>query len=435
MAVSQSGLGRGAGAAILAIVLAQWFGTSLWFSPSGAVDGLSSWLGSTPAQFGWLIAATQIGFIAGTLLSAATGIADRFPPERIFIVSSLVGAGLNFAWTLGPPDLILVWISRFAVGVSLAGIYPMGMKMIVKRAQAKSAQALSWLVAMLTLGTAMPQLLSALGTSLPWQSIMWGSSALAVMGALLIAAISGHGAGSGADRGTGQRTKTPRPPQASQPAAARPVSAPAAGDAPLRRLFRDRMFRAAVFGYVGHMWELYAFWAVVPTLVIAALADPSSPTGLAATSFLVIAAGVLGCVIGGIISRRTGGAAVAAVALAGSGLMCLIYPLLPDVGPLLIAALALWSLLVIADSPQFSDLAARYAPAELTGTGLTAMNALGFAVSVISIVILQSLIVTVGVAAVWLLLPGPILGLVAMRPLLFRRREPKPDPDGRAPRD
>ncbi|GAA1927978.1 hypothetical protein GCM10009689_03440 [Brevibacterium antiquum] len=116
------------------------------------------------------------------------------------------------------------------------------------------------------------------------------------------------------------------------------------------------MFRAAVFGYVGHMWKLYAFWAVVPTLVIV-------------------------------------------------------------------------------DSPQFSDLAARYAPAELTGTGLTAMNALGFAVSVISIVILQSLIVTVGVAAVWLLLPGPILGLVAMRPLLFRRREPKPDPDGRAPRD
>ncbi|WP_198398111.1 hypothetical protein [Brevibacterium antiquum] len=34
MAVSQSGLGRGAGAAILAIVLAQWFGTSLWFSPA-----------------------------------------------------------------------------------------------------------------------------------------------------------------------------------------------------------------------------------------------------------------------------------------------------------------------------------------------------------------------------------------------------------------
>lgn len=427
MAVSQSGLGRGAGAAILAIVLAQWFGTSLWFSPSGAVDGLSSWLGSTPAQFGWLIAATQIGFIAGTLLSAATGIADRFPPERIFIVSSLVGAGLNFAWTLGPPDLILVWISRFAVGVSLAGIYPMGMKMIVKRAQAKSAQALSWLVAMLTLGTAMPQLLSALGTSLPWQSIMWGSSALAVMGALLIAAISG--------RSAGQRTQTPRPPQQSQPASALPVSAPAAGDAPLRRLFRDRMFRAAVFGYVGHMWELYAFWAVVPTLVIAALADPSSPTGLAATSFFVIAAGVLGCVIGGIISRRTGGAAVAAVALAGSGLMCLIYPLLPDVGPLLIAALALWGLLVIADSPQFSDLAARYAPAELTGTGLTAMNSLGFAVSVISIVILQSLIVTVGVAAVWLLLPGPILGLVAMRPLLFRRRETKPDRGARVPRD
>ena len=402
MAVSQSRLGRGTGAAILAIVLAQWFGTSLWFSPSGAVDGLSTWLGSTPGQFGWLIAATQIGFIAGTLLSAATGVADRFSPERIFIVSSLAGAALNFAWTLGPSDLGLVWISRFAVGVSLAGIYPMGMKMIVKRAQAKSAQALAWLVAMLTLGTAMPQFLSAVGASLPWQSIMWGSSALAVLGAGLVAAISGRG--------------TAQPPQSAS------TPAKTDHDPALRRLFSDKRFRAAVLGYVGHMWELYAFWAVVPTLVIAALAGSSTPTGLATTSFFVIAAGVVGCVAGGAISRRIGSAAVAAWALAGSGLMCLIYPLLPQVGPLLIAALALWGFLVIADSPQFSDLAARHAPAELTGTGLTAMNSLGFAVSVISIVILQSLIAEVGVVAMWLLLPGPILGLLAMRPLLSRRR-------------
>ncbi|GAA1869217.1 MFS transporter [Brevibacterium marinum] len=421
MAVSQSRSRRVTGAAVLAIVLAQWFGTSLWFSPSGAVDGLSAWLGATPAQFGWLIAATQIGFICGTLLSAATGIADRFPPERIFIVSSLIGAGLNFVWTLGPSDLALVWISRFLVGISLAGIYPMGMKMIVKRAQAKSGQALAWLVAMLTLGTAMPQLLSAVGASLPWQSIMWGSSALAVLGSVLIAMISGRGAsisGSGAARAS---------------AASAPSTTPrAAGEPALRRLFRDRMFRAAVFGYAGHMWELYAFWAVVPTLVIAAVDEKSDSTGLATTSFLVIAAGVAGCVLGGIIGRRTGGAAVAAVALAGSGLMCLVYPLLPDVGPILVAALALWGFLVIADSPQFSDLAARYAPAELTGTGLTVMNSLGFAVSVISIVVLQSLIVDFGAVAVWLLLPGPVLGLLAMRPLMLGRRAPRLDPGERS---
>ena len=420
MAVSQSRSRRVTGAAVLSIVLAQWFGTSLWFSPSGAVEGLSAWLGATPGQFGWLIAATQIGFICGTLLSAATGIADRFPPERIFIVSSLIGAGLNFVWTLGPSELALVWISRFFVGVSLAGIYPMGMKMIVKRAQAKSGQALAWLVAMLTLGTAMPQLLSAVGASLPWQSIMWGSSALAVLGSVLIAMISGRGAsisGSGAARAS---------------AASAPSTTPrAAGEPALRRLFRDRMFRAAVFGYAGHMWELYAFWAVVPTLVIAAVGETSGSTGLATTSFLVIAAGVAGCVLGGVIARRTGGAAVAAAALAGSGLMCLIYPLLPDVGPILVAALALWGFLVIADSPQFSDLAARYAPAELTGTGLTVMNSLGFAVSVISIVVLQSLIVSFGAVAVWLLLPGPVLGLLAMRPLVLGPRSPQSRPGER----
>ena len=420
MAVSQSRSRRVTGAAVLSIVLAQWFGTSLWFSPSGAVEGLSAWLGATPGQFGWLIAATQIGFICGTLLSAATGIADRFPPERIFIVSSLIGAGLNFVWTLGPSELALVWISRFFVGVSLAGIYPMGMKMIVKRAQAKSGQALAWLVAMLTLGTAMPQLLSAVGASLPWQSIMWGSSALAVLGSVLIAMISGRGAprrSRGVMRASAASTVTTSPRGDGEPA--------------LRRLFGDRMFRAAVFGYAGHMWELYAFWALDPTHVIAAVGEMSGSTGQEPPRLIQTPPRVAGCVLGGIIARRTGGAAVAAAALAGSGLMCLIYPLLPDVGPILVAALALWGFLVIADSPQFSDLAARYAPAELTGTGLTVMNSLGFAVSVISIVVLQSLIVSFGAVAVLLLLPGPVRGLLAMRTLVRGPRSPQPRPGER----
>ncbi|RAD05968.1 MFS transporter, partial [Burkholderia multivorans] len=153
--------------------------------------------------------------------------------------------------------------------------------------------------------------------------------------------------------------------------------------------FADRGYRAAVFGYVGHMWELYAFWAVVPVLALSVLARSADVTGIAAASFVVIAVGTLGCVLGGMASRRLGSARVAATTLAGSGLMCLLFPLLPDAPVLLLVALVLWGFFVVADSPQFSELASRFAPADLTGTGLTAMNAIGFAVSVGSIVLLQ----------------------------------------------
>ena len=397
--------------AVVAIVVAQCFGTALWFSPSGAAAGLSAWLDAGPAQFGWLVAATQIGFIVGTLVSALTGLADRFAPERIFIVASLLGAGLNLGWTLLAPNLALVWIARFAVGVCLAGIYPMGMKMIVKRARARSAQALSWLVGMLALGTAMPQLLAALGTDLPWQAIMWGSSGLAVVGAVLIASIGGK---SGLAEAAAE---SPSSPQSARGEGA----GPGRGSA-LRRLFSDRGYRAAVFGYVGHMWELYAFWAVVPTLTLTALSARVDATGVAATSFAIIAVGTLGCILGGVVSRRAGSARVAATALAGSGLMCLLYPLLPGIPALLVVVLLLWGLFVVADSPQFSELASTFAPDDLTGTGLTAMNSIGFGVSVISIVLLQGVLTVVGEPALWLLLPGPVLGLLAMRPLLRRAR-------------
>ena len=390
---------RGSSARI--IVIAQCFGTSLWFSPSGAAAGLADWLDATAAQFGWIVAATQIGFIVGTLVSATTGLADRFPPERIFIVSSLLGAALNLAWTLFAPNLVLVWLARFAVGVCLAGVYPMSMTMIVKRSPQRSAQALSWLVGMLVLGTAMPQLLATVGAALPWQSIMWGSTGLAVVGAVLIAAISG--------------SRTP-----AEAVAASPTPHPDARGSALRRLFADREYRAAVFGYVGHMWELYAFWAVVPVLALGVLARSADVTGIAAASFAVIAVGTLGCVLGGMASRRLGSARVAATALAGSGLMCLLFPLLPDAPVLLLVALVLWGFFVVADSPQFSELASRFAPDDLTGTGLTAMNAIGFAVSVGSIVLLQSVLTALGPMALWLLLPGPVLGLLAMRPLLVR---------------
>lgn len=404
------------------IVAAQWLGTSLWFSPSGASDGISAWLGISAAQLGWLIAATQGGFIIGTVISAGTGVADRLPPELIFIVSSVAGAVLNVLWTLGPPSYSLVWLSRFAVGLALAGVYPMGMKMVVRRAGASSARALSWLVAMLTLGTAMPHLLGALGADLEWEAVISGSSGLAVIGAILVAAISVRRRGRRRESRDSDPIASSAPITSANPADTA-VSVPTGGtesaptDGPLRRLFSNRGFRAAVLGYVGHMWELYAFWAVVPALVVDALVDFTAPSALSMTGFAVISAGVIGCVVGGQLSRRIGSTAVAASTLAGSGLMCLIYPLLPTSPVIQVAVLVLWGGHVIADSPQFSDLAAHFAPAELTGTGLTAMNSLGFAASIISILLAQGLIGGLGVATVWLLLAGPVLGLVAMLPL------------------
>jgi MFS family permease len=391
--------------AVALIVLSQWLGTSLWFSPSGAADGLMARLAIDSGAFGWLIAATQLGFIAGTLAFAATGLADRFGASRIFAVSCVAGAAANAALALPAVEYESAWLLRFAVGLCLAGIYPLGMKMIVQWVGGRPAAALGWLVGMLTLGTAMPHALRASGASWPWQAVLLASSALALVGAALVLFL-GDG-----------------------PFAA-PAARPGDADAPKRgavwQVFRVPTFRASAFGYFGHMWELYAFWSVLPWLCAPIGAELARRGGagapsVALLSFAVIAVGGFGCVLGGQWSRRIGSARVAALALAGSGAMCLLYPLIPEAAlALRIGALFFWGFCVVADSPQFSALSAQFAPPRLLGSALVAQNGIGFLITVASILVLSRAVPAWGAAAMWILVPGPLLGLWALRPLLGR---------------
>jgi MFS family permease len=388
------------GRAVGLIVLAQWLGTSLWFSPNSAADDLmAAWqIGS--AQFAWLIAATQSGFIVGTLWLAYSGWADRYSASRIFAIACIAGAGINAgfsgAWTGFESGLLF----RFAVGVCLAGIYPLGMKMIVGWVGTKSGSALGLLVGMLTLGTALPHGIRALGANLPWQAVIQASSVLAVLGAALVYFL---GDGPHLNNSAGHRNNS------------------------LGRafgVFKIPDFRAAALGYFGHMWELYAFWAVLPWLAAQLLLDarqlyPDLSGSVAAVSFLGIAAGFLGCILGGRLSHKIDSIYVAAFALMASGLMCLIYPLLGQDWVLLrLVVLLVWGFFVVADSPQFSSISARSCPPEWVGSALAIQNSIGFFITIISITLMLSVIEALGSPALWLLLPGPVLGLTGLWPLL-----------------
>jgi MFS family permease len=389
------------------IVLAQCLSTSLWFSPSGVADSLMRDWQLSAAAFSWLLAATQLGFIAGTLAFAFSGAADRFQPTRIFVVCSLLGALANAAVTWGVTDYVLFWSLRFVVGMCLAGIYPLGMKMLVQRVGSKPAAALGWLVGMLTLGTAMPHALRALGQSWPWPEVLLGSSVLALVGAVLV----------------GWMGQAPKQSSSAQPMAP-PATPVRLNTQALREVIAVRGFRASALGYFGHMWELYAFWSVLPWLslpIARALAEPGErlASSVAWISFAVIGIGFFGCVLGGLWSRRVGSAKVAASALAASGLMCVGYPFIPDSWPLLqLGALLFWGVCVVADSPQFSAMSSQYAPPQWLGSALVLQNGVGFLITVLSILLLGWAVQHWGSMALWLLAPGPALGLWALRPLL-----------------
>ncbi|MCL7929417.1 MFS transporter [Halomonas llamarensis] len=379
---------------LVTIVIAQLFGTSLWFSVNGVGLALQEAVGLSEGDLGLLTIAVQAGFITGTLVIATTGLADRVRASHVFAAAAVTGAVINAAFILTVEDISAGVLLRFLTGLCLAGIYPLGMKLVVSWTPSHAGAALGWLVGMLTLGTASPHLLRGVTLTLPWQWPLLLASGLALVAAAMIFRL-----------GVGPHL----PPTAK-------------GGRPWAGLlaFQQRRFRAAALGYFGHCWELYAFWTLTPFLVARELTRLGASAGSVSwLSFAVIAVGMPGCVLAGRASRRYGSAHVAFVALAISGVLCVFYPLIGSAPPLfLLALLLLWGFSVIADSAQFSALASAAAPRDRLGSALAMMNAIGFALTIPAIALVTSLWANQGLGVIWWLLPGPVLGLVAMRGLL-----------------
>jgi MFS family permease len=379
---------------LAALAIAEFLGMTLWFSATAVTPVLVAEFGMSETHASWLTIAVQAGFVVGTLGSATANLADVMNARVLFFLGALVASIANAA-VLVTGSTTIVILLRFVTGVALACVYPPGMKIAASWFRARRGFALGILIGALTLGKAFPHLLSSLYGA-AWREPMLLSSALAALGGLLVLTIVRDGPYLAAT--------APFDPHA------------------IRRIIRIPGARLATLGYLGHMWELYAMWTWIAVLatasfVVSGVASATAAGSLAA--FLAIGSGTAGCVVAGWLADKLGRARVAIWAMWTSAACAALTAVVFGAHPMWLFALVMvWGFAVVADSAQFSALVSEYAPADHVGTALTLQTCLGFLLTTVTIELLPRVADVVGWQyASWLLVPGPVLGIVAMRRL------------------
>ncbi len=385
---------------ILLLFLAEIAVMGLWFVSSAVAKDMAADVQLTEMRSALLISGVTIGFVLGALLSAVSGLADRYDPRRVLCVSALLAAMGNVSVLAFSPDHIAVFALRVFTGFCLAGVYPVGMKIAVGWGTSDRGFLVGLLVGGLTLGSAAPHLMAYLGGA-DWQLTTIFASVVAALGALLALFVT-----LGPEHATSPRFES---------------------DA-VWLAWTDKRIRLAFIGYFGHMWELYAMWAWLSVALFASYQSqmPSDEAlSLAKLStFICIAAGGLMCPLAGLAADRIGKVMVTIVAMVTSCFAALLTAFVFDGSVWLVFfAAVLWGLSIIPDSAQFSALVADYAPPDKAGSLMTLQTALGFSLTIATVQLTPWLASLVGWAGVFVVLSlGPLLGILSMFRLMVLQR-------------
>ena len=385
--------------ALVLLALVELFAMGLWFGVSAVAPQIAAEWHLDPATTAWLTLAVQLGFVAGTLLSALLNLADIVRTRHVLAVSAACAAIANAILAIFATSAGTAIALRFVTGVFLAGVYPPGMKLIATWFRQGRGFALGVLIGALTLGKASPYLVNAVGSK-QWRVNAGFASVMAIVAVVLVVFFVREG----------------------------PYALP---NQPfdigqIAKAFRNRGVRLANFGYFGHMWELYAMWTWAPVMIRASLKASGDPPFFAeAASFVVIGAGAVGCVVAGRVADRIGRPVVASAAMIVSGACCVVIGFFYGHSPIaLLVIAAIWGATVVADSAQFSACVTELGDPRYVGTALTIQTCIGFLITTISIRMMPPLVARVGWQYAFAALAmGPFLGTVAMLRLRAGRRE------------
>ncbi len=381
---------------LLLLSLAEMLAMAVWFSASAVVPALTAAWRLDDSGRAWLTMSVQSGFVVGALGSALLNLADRVPSRSLFTWSALLAALVTALIPAFAHGLAMALPLRFLTGLFLAGVYPVGMKIMATWTRQDRGLGIGLLVGGIAVGSASPHLINMFGGIRDWQPVLFVAAASAALGGLIAFVFVNEGP---------YRLASPR-----------------FNWAYVGEILRQRDLLLANLGYLGHMWELYAMWTWVAVFLQASFAFWNIPAGWAsAVAFAVVAAGGVGSLLAGFWADRLGRTTLAIASLVISGACALVIGRIFGANPFLVALVCvIWGTAVVADSAQFSAAISELCRPEYIGTALTLQTSLGFMLTLVTIRLVPTLQRWFGWEWAFAFLAlGPALGIGAM--ILLRR--------------
>ena len=391
--------------------IALMLGYLPWYNFSAVLPVMERDLELTGFQVGNVLGGFQAGYV---LMVIITGwLADRIGARRVVLAGMLGVAACSTAFAFLEPGFSSVLILRTLTGVFAGAIYAPGMALLSGWFPARERGfAIGVYSGALVLAYAGSYFIAGpIAASGGWQAgILW-TSIPSFLGAVLMVFIPEH------------------PPRSS-------VASGETGEG-----FEEKVLNIPSLlvtgAYMGHMWELYAFWGWVgPAMVAAATAAgtggaEAAKLGSQMASLLILMGAPAPWLLG-TLSDRIGRSTAAGLCLLASGLASLVFGWLIG-GPLLpVILLGLWyGFWAVADTATYKAGLTDMVSNRIRATSLGFQSALGFGITIISPQIFGAVLdatnkgnnnITVWGPAFTVLAAGPVIGLILLAVL---RKHPK----------
>lgn len=307
-------------------------------------------------EAGWISAAYYAGYMI--LVPILAGITDRMDARKIMGLGAFLGALTALAFALLARGFWSALLLRFLSGISLAGIYMPGLKVVSDHTEGRlQSRFISFYTASFSIGASLSYLLAGEINTLAGWRWAFTASAAGVAVALIIVFLY-------------------------VPPGKIRTSKGQALLADFNVVFRSRPSMAYVLGYAAHMWELFSMrsW-IVAFLAFSIQLQPTgavtwSPTRIA---FIINLIGLPASIGGNELSRIFDRPKVITTVMIASAVLVSVLGFSASLPYVVVVMMAiLHGITVVGDSASLTAGVVAAAPAGFRGTTLAVHSTIGF---------------------------------------------------------